>query len=66
VLKGARALAAVLLLMQIALIVWVLLKQRAASVIDRIAWFGDAELSRLARERAFEKILKASNPLIQE
>ena len=64
-LRGARGLATALLLAQIVLIVWVLVKQRATSLTERIAWFGDADLSRLATEASYEKILKESSAQLQ-
>ena len=63
-LKGGRGLAAVLLIAQVVLIVWVLMKQRVAGLRERIDWFADAEFSRMAREESFEKVLKDSSPLI--
>jgi hypothetical protein len=47
------------------LIVWVLVKQRATSLTERIAWFGDADLLRLATEASYEKILKESSAQLQ-
>lgn len=63
-LRGARAMSGLLLTLQIVLIVWVLLKQRASKLAQPMCWFGDSEFAKLAEDRAFEKILKASSPLI--
>jgi len=64
-LKGARELTWALLAGQVALILWVLAKQGAASLRERIDWFGDAELSRLAQTPGgFDEVLKNSSPIV--
>jgi hypothetical protein len=49
-----------LLLPQVIVIVWVLLKQHSVGIVERAAWFGDTRFEQLMRKGTFEDILEGS------